>query len=124
QKAVKGDTLPSDGIEAEVRSLTADRSLLVNCVNIAQGQAGARYLLILNDITHLKKLEQVRRDFVANVSHELKTPVTSIKGFTETLLDGALQDRDTTRHFLEIIDSQSGRLMNIIEDLLTLSRLE
>jgi two-component system phosphate regulon sensor histidine kinase PhoR len=124
QKAVKGDPLPSDGIETEVRSLTADRNLFVSCVNIAQGRTGARYLLIFNDITHLKKLEQVRKDFVANVSHELKTPVTSIKGFTETLLDGALQDKDTTRHFLEIIDSQSGRLMNIIEDLLTLSRLE
>ncbi|MCK9171645.1 MAG: cell wall metabolism sensor histidine kinase WalK [Treponema sp.] len=124
QKAVKGDELSSDGIETEVRSLTAERSLLVRCVKIAQEQSGERYLLIFSDITHLKKLEQVRRDFVANVSHELKTPVTSIKGFSETLLDGALLDRDTTRHFLEIIDSQSGRLMNIIEDLLTLSRLE
>jgi len=124
QRAVKGEGLSSDGIETEVHSLSALRSLLVRCVNIAQGQAGARYLLICNDITHLKKLEQVRKDFVANVSHELKTPVTSIKGFTETLLDGALQDKDTTHHFLEIIDSQSGRLMNIIEDLLTLSRLE
>ena len=124
KKAVKGEKLPCEGIETEVRSLTANRSLFVTCVNIALEQSGARYLLIFNDITHLKKLEQVRKDFVANVSHELKTPVTSIKGFTETLLDGALLDKDTTHHFLEIIDSQSGRLMNIIEDLLTLSRLE
>lgn len=72
----------------------------------------------------LEKLERVRTDFVANVSHELKTPVTSIKGFSETLLDGALDDKETARHFVEIIYSQTDRLSNIIEDLLTLSRLE
>src|SRR5574344_1408897 len=79
---------------------------------------------ITQNITSMQKLENVRKDFVANVSHELKTPVTSIKGFTETLLDGALDDKDTSRHFLGIIDTQCTRLMNIIEDLLTLSRLE
>lgn len=79
---------------------------------------------ITQNITSMKKLENVRKDFVANVSHELKTPVTSIKGFTETLLDGAIEDTDTARHFLNIIDTQCSRLMNIIEDLLTLSRLE
>jgi two-component system, OmpR family, phosphate regulon sensor histidine kinase PhoR len=124
KEAVKGNPLPEEGIETEVRTLTASRSLLVRCVNIARQQKRERYLLVFNDITHLKKLEKVRKDFVANVSHELKTPVTSIKGFTETLLDGALEDKDTSKHFLEIIDSQSGRLMNIIDDLLTLSRLE
>lgn len=124
KKAVNGDTLPEEGIETEVRTLTDSLSLLVRCVNIARQEKRERYLLVFNDITHLKKLEKVRKDFVANVSHELKTPVTSIKGFTETLLDGALEDKDTSKHFLEIIDSQSGRLMNIIDDLLTLSRLE
>src|SRR5574344_1120402 len=79
---------------------------------------------ITKNITDLKNMERIRKDFVANVSHELKTPVTSIKGFTETLLDGAIDDRDTSRHFLGIIDTQCARLMNIIEDLLTLSRLE
>ena len=79
---------------------------------------------ITKNITDLKNMERVRKDFVANVSHELKTPVTSIKGFTETLLDGAIDDKDTSRHFLGIIDTQCSRLMNIIEDLLTLSRLE
>lgn len=74
--------------------------------------------------TELKRLEQVRKDFVSNVSHELKTPVTSISGFTETLLDGAIEDRDTALHFLQIINVQCMRLMAIIEDLLTLSRLE
>src|SRR5574344_1100268 len=79
---------------------------------------------ITQNITSMKKLETVRKDFVANVSHELKTPVTSIKGFTETLMDGAIDDKETSRRFLGIINTQGTRLMSIIEDLLTLSRLE
>jgi two-component system, OmpR family, phosphate regulon sensor histidine kinase PhoR len=81
-------------------------------------------LLVLNDITRLIKLENIRKDFVANVSHELKTPITSIKGFVETLLEGALDDADNASRFLEIINKHTDRLMNIIEDLLSLSRLE
>ncbi len=81
-------------------------------------------VIVLNDITRLRKLERVRRDFVANVSHELKTPVTSIKGFVETLLDGAVHDPDNAGRFLEIISRQANRLNAIIEDLLTLSRIE
>ena len=61
---------------------------------------------------------------MANVSHELKTPITSIKGFAETLLDGAMEDKETAKSFISIIDKESGRLFNIIEDLLDLSRLE
>ncbi|MEJ2214780.1 MAG: histidine kinase dimerization/phospho-acceptor domain-containing protein [Gammaproteobacteria bacterium] len=80
-------------------------------------------LIVLNDITRLQKLEKVRRDFVANVSHELKTPITSIKGFVETLLDGAMEDHQNAKRFLEIINKQSDRLNNIVEDLLVLSRL-
>lgn len=81
-------------------------------------------LLVMNDITRLKQLEDLRRDFVANVSHELKTPITSIKGFVETLLDGAYEDHDTAIRFLEIIHHHTNRLNLIIEDLLSLSRLE
>ncbi|MBQ8211262.1 MAG: HAMP domain-containing protein [Treponema sp.] len=77
-----------------------------------------------NMAAELGRLEQVRKDFVSNVSHELKTPITSITGFTETLLDGAIEDKDNAIHFLEIIKSQSKRLSAIIEDLLSLSRLE
>jgi len=83
-----------------------------------------RLVLVLNDITHLKRLENIRKEFVANVSHELKTPITSIGGFVETLLDGAIEDKDTAQRFLHIIHNQVDRLSNIIEDLLTLSRLE
>lgn len=76
------------------------------------------------DREKVKRLEQIRKDFVANVSHELKTPITSIKGFAETLLDGAMEDKETAKSFISIIDKESGRLFNIIEDLLDLSRLE
>jgi len=81
-------------------------------------------VLVFHDITELKKLEQMRKDFVANVSHELKTPITSIKGFSETLLDGALNDRETAEYFLSIILKESDRLQTLIQDLLDLSKIE
>ena len=81
-------------------------------------------VLVLHDITRTRQLEEVRRDFVANVSHELKTPITSIKGFVETLLDGAINEPKEVKRFLEIIARHSDRLNAIIEDLLSLSRLE
>ncbi|MBD3217168.1 MAG: HAMP domain-containing protein [candidate division Zixibacteria bacterium] len=85
---------------------------------------GIGALVVLNDVTRLHRLEAIRRDFVANVSHELKTPVTSIKGFVETLLDGAMNEPESARRFLEVISRQADRLNAIIEDLLTLSRME
>ena len=88
----------------------------------ASGDGGA--VIVLNDVTEVQRLENVRRDFVANVSHELKTPVASIKGFVETLLDGALDDRDDAKRFLGIVARQADRLAAIIEDLLALSRIE
>jgi len=81
-------------------------------------------VLVFHDITELKKLEQMRKDFVANVSHELKTPITSIKGFSETLLDGALSDKQTAEYFLSIILKESDRLQTLIKDLLDLSKIE
>src|SRR5699024_9973089 len=81
-------------------------------------------VLVLHDITELKKLEAMRKDFVANVSHELQTPITSIKGFSETLLDGAKDDRATREEFLKIIHKESERLQFLIDDLLMLSKLE
>ena len=81
-------------------------------------------LLVMNDLTKLNRLEHIRQDFVANVSHELKTPITAIKGYVETLLDGALDDQDNARRFLEIVVRQANRLDAIIDDLLTLSRIE
>ncbi|HDS84795.1 MAG TPA: PAS domain S-box protein, partial [Phycisphaerales bacterium] len=103
----------------------AERHLQVSGAPL-RDEAGQKIgvLIVLNDITQIHRLEQLRRDFVANVSHELKTPVTSIKGFIETLLDGAMDNPDDRRRFLEIIARQAHRLDSIIDDLLTLSRLE
>jgi two-component system, OmpR family, phosphate regulon sensor histidine kinase PhoR len=81
-------------------------------------------VIVLNDVTRYRHLENLRRDFVANVSHELKTPIASIKGFVETLLDGALNQPDDAQRFLKIIASHAERLNNIIEDLLSLSKIE
>jgi len=81
-------------------------------------------LIVINDVTNLRRLESLRRDFVANVSHELKTPITSIEGFAETLLDGALAEPESARNFVEIIGRQASRLHAIVEDLLALSRVE
>jgi two-component system phosphate regulon sensor histidine kinase PhoR len=81
-------------------------------------------IAVLHDVTDLERLERVRRDFVANVSHELRTPLTAISGYAETLLDGALEDPENNRKFVEIIRAHSIRLNNIASDLLTLSELE
>ncbi len=81
-------------------------------------------VIVLNDITKLIKLEAMRKDFVANVSHELKTPVTSIKGFIDTLLDTKIEDKADQERFMKIIRTQANRLQSIIEDLLTLSSIE
>ncbi|MFA4991145.1 MAG: ATP-binding protein [Candidatus Omnitrophota bacterium] len=81
-------------------------------------------LLVIHDMTEMRRLETMRKDFVANVSHELKTPLTSIKGFTETLLDGALDDKENNRNFVKIIQAHAERLNSLVEDLLSLSRLE
>ncbi len=81
-------------------------------------------VLVIYDITEFKNIEVMRKDFVANVSHELKTPITSIKGFAETLIDGAGEDPTTRNQFLNIIFDESKRIQLLIEDLLILSRLE
>lgn len=81
-------------------------------------------LLVIHDITEMRRLETMRRDFVANVSHELKTPLTSIKGFVETLLEGALDDKENSINFLKIINNHADRLNILINDLLDLSHIE
>ena len=108
-------------VGAEDRDLQANGTLL-HGDDADEVVVGA--VVVLNDVTRLKRLEAVRRDFVANVSHELKTPVTSIKGFAETLEDGALNDPETAHRFVRIISGQADRLNSIIEDLLSLSALE
>jgi two-component system phosphate regulon sensor histidine kinase PhoR len=80
--------------------------------------------IVMHDITEIRRLETMRRDFVANVSHELKTPLTSIKGFVETLLEGAIEDKENSINFLKIIKDHTDRLNALINDLLDLSHIE
>jgi two-component system, OmpR family, phosphate regulon sensor histidine kinase PhoR len=100
-------------------------TLQVNAARLrgADGEAFG-FVLVLHDVTELRRLEVIRRDFVANVSHELRTPLTAIKGYAETLLGPAGDERETARRFLAIIDRHSERLGRLINDLLTLSDLE
>ena len=100
----------------ETESTKEISDLSKSFVNMAQS--------IKADKEKVLRLEKIRKDFVANVSHELKTPITSIKGFAETLLDGAIDDKETAINFVNIINNESGRIFAIIEDLLDLSRLE
>ncbi|KIL35550.1 histidine kinase [Cohnella kolymensis] len=81
-------------------------------------------LMVLQDVTAIRRLERMRSEFVANVSHELKTPVAAVKGFTETLLSGAMEDPETARSFLTIIHDESERLNRLIGDILELSKIE
>ncbi|MDO8662500.1 MAG: ATP-binding protein [Candidatus Omnitrophota bacterium] len=96
----------------------------VNATPIFENEVISGCLVVIHDITEIRRLETVRRDFVANVSHELKTPLTSIKGFVETLLEGALDDKKNNRDFLKIIQDHAERLNSLVNDLLALSQLE
>jgi two-component system phosphate regulon sensor histidine kinase PhoR len=90
---------------------------------VERGSAGG-LVIVFHDITELKRLEQMRTEFVASVSHELRTPLTAVRGFTETLLEGAMMDQAKAEHFLKIIADETRRLSALIDDLMDLSRLE
>ncbi|MFO7610225.1 MAG: ATP-binding protein [Candidatus Krumholzibacteriia bacterium] len=113
-------------VERDVRlGNRAEVCVQATATGLRDGEGGLiGALLVLNDVTRLRRLENMRRDFVANVSHELKTPITSIKGFVETLLEQPPADPAEMERFLGIISRQADRLDAIISDLLALSRLE
>jgi len=92
----------------------------VRGVDAAEGKT----MLVFHDVTRLKKLERMRVDFVANVTHEIKTPLTAILGYVETLQEGAIEDRDTAKKFLSTISRHAERLNRLVEDLLTISNTE
>ncbi|OIN96447.1 MAG: PAS domain-containing sensor histidine kinase [Deltaproteobacteria bacterium CG1_02_45_11] len=104
---------------------TEERILHIHSAHLVDAKADhIGILVVLIDVTRLKRLENMRRDFVANVSHEIKTPLTAIKGFVETLQNGAFEKPEESQRFLGIIEKHVNRLNSIIDDLLSLSRLE
>ncbi|MFO0922825.1 MAG: ATP-binding protein [Pirellulales bacterium] len=109
--------------EVEVGSLHK-RYLRMRAIKIAKSPGRIVMILTVSDETKLKKLENLRREFTANVSHELKTPLAAIKAYSETLLMGALEDEGSNRRFVERISEQSDRLQALIQDLLQLASLQ
>lgn len=99
-------------------------SFAVTVAPMRSGSANSGAVMVLHDITDLRRLERARRDFAANVSHEFRTPLTAIQGFAETLLAGAMDDPEHSRKFLEIIRENAARLGCLTEDLLKLARIE
>jgi two-component system, OmpR family, phosphate regulon sensor histidine kinase PhoR len=111
-------------VEAEIVTGTLRQRFFAATVASVRAADASGAVIVLHDITELRKLERVRRDFVANVSHELKTPLTAVQGFTETLLAGAIDDPQNRIRFLEIILEHSRRLARLTDDLLMLSKMD
>ena len=116
--------VPDEEVEVTITypSVKNLRIRATNAINYENSEEILGVLVVIQDITKVKKLEQMRSDFVANVSHELKTPLTSIKGFAETLK--IVEDKETRDKFLDIINIEAERLSRLINDILTLSELE
>lgn len=116
----------SEGTETREMTflLPEEKVLRVHAAPVRAENATEGAVLVFHDITDLRRLETIRKDFVANVSHELRTPVASIKGYAETLLEGAIEDKVHNREFLKIIYTESDRLAKLVDDLLELARLE
>ena len=112
------------GFELELPGLD-NRCLQVNATALLdRGGKQQGMILVFHDLTRLKQLENTRQEFVANVSHELRTPLSMIKGYVETLINGAKDDPNVATRFLQTIEKHAERLTYLIEDLLTISRLE
>lgn len=126
QNAVSETTRSHQTVTVEVEMAGPVKKVAEITSSMLRGADGRQLgiLIVVNDITQMRQLEKIRRDFVANVSHELKTPITAIHGFIETLRDGAIENHEDAHRFLDIISKQSNRLQAIIEDLLSLARIE
>ena len=101
-----------------------ERRVQVNAVPLRLTADEVGVVMVLHDVTELRRLEQVRTEFVANVSHELRTPLTAIQGYLETLLSGALEERENARRFLDIVFRHTERLGRLLNDLTDLSNIE
>ena len=118
---------PEDSVNEHEITISSDKELIVLIKKIRMfdhNKTPLGVLLVLSDITQIKELEQINQDFVGNVSHELKTPITTVKGFVETLQDIKIKDKNTIRKYLGVIGQHTDRMNAIISDLLELSRIE
>jgi two-component system phosphate regulon sensor histidine kinase PhoR len=123
-EAVRGVLKGEPRVESEIVTGTLRQHFFAVTVASVSAAEASGAVIVLHDITELRKLERVRRDFVANVSHEFKTPLTAIQGFAETLLAGAMDDSQNRLRFLEIILEHSRRLARLTDDLLKLSKMD
>jgi two-component system phosphate regulon sensor histidine kinase PhoR len=127
EKFIKHTLESSETVEGEIEILSKDNNRILQAHGtLLNGDFDKPFgiLLVLNDITAVRRLENIRKDFVDNASHELRTPLTAVKGFVETLVSNAYSGKDDLNRFLGIISSKVDRLCNIVDDLLTLSRIE
>jgi two-component system, OmpR family, phosphate regulon sensor histidine kinase PhoR len=127
RRALQGE----DGVRSEIamgivqqRTFSVSATPVIALEGALAGDRPSGAVLVLHDVSELRRLERIRHDFVANVSHEFKTPLTAIQGFSETLLAGALEDPRNNRRFLEIIRDHASRLAALTDDLLKLARIE
>jgi two-component system sensor histidine kinase VicK len=136
-----GEVWPDLGLEEDVRE-AAERSSTVSRMLLLDANGGATAIqsyvtalqpdpgrpggavIVLHDVTELQRLENMRREFVANVSHELKTPLTTVKSYVETLLDGAVEDPALGTRFLRVVESETDRMVRLVRDLLSLSQMD
>jgi two-component system phosphate regulon sensor histidine kinase PhoR len=123
-EAVRGVLKGEPRVETEIVTGTLRQHFFAVTVASVRAAETSGAVIVLHDITELRKLERVRRDFVANVTHEFKTPLTAIQGFAETLLAGAIDDPQNRIRFLEIILEHSRRLARLTDDLLKLSKMD
>lgn len=121
---VKNALVGGHGASSEVEMGGGRSRSFMATVAPVRGDGPTGAVLVLHDISELRRLERVRRDFIANVSHEFKTPLTAIQGFAETLLGGALEDLQNSRRFLDIIRDHAARLGRLTDDLMKLSLIE
>lgn len=124
-KMVESSMLEGCSLVKELSYVHLDKILRIYVNPIfSSGQEILGSIVVIQDVSQIRKLEQMRSDFVSNVSHELKTPLTSIKGFVDTLKGGAINNTETALRFLDIIDIESDRLYRLINDILLLSEIE
>ena len=125
QKAFQGFKQTRQSISREIALGIAETVIMSVSLSEVQGLPGEeKVMIVFHDVTRLKKLERVRTDFVANVTHEIRTPLTAVIGYLETLQAGALENPEDAKRFTDIMLKQARRLHRLVEDLMTLSRIE